>query len=73
MFKCMELIYFKMCSSLLIIYDTSQHPVSGSQDFCENNDVVGLTDPLQSLFSRFLLRCGREAVQVDIQDCLSVC
>lgn len=24
-------IYFKMCSSLLIIYDTSQHTVSGSQ------------------------------------------
>lgn len=30
-FKYMELIYFKMCSSLLIIYDTSQHTVSGSQ------------------------------------------
>ena len=29
--KYMELIYFKMCSSLLIIYDTSQHTVSGSQ------------------------------------------
>lgn len=39
--------------------------------FCENNDVVGVTDLTRVSVLQLSLRTEREAVEVDIQICLS--
>ena len=39
--------------------------------FCENNDVVGVIDLTRVSVLQLLLRIEREAVEVDIQICLS--